>query len=169
MNSPHTGREPDSSNRLPFFTGVIAGFGLSFVALLVIGFPSFGMVGAQLAGEVADRSGTDASASLPRSTLEVPDDGCGVVRPETTEPALDSLTWVVTDEEGLQVPGRLANSERHLRYPASGNYDVILRASDGKRYVDVSNRVSIGCGVQRRGDGATRPASRLSPWASGRC
>ncbi len=125
---------------------MVAGFGLAFLALVAVGLLAFGTIGASLVGEVASRSGTGETNELPRFTLEVADDGCGVVR-SPTAPTPDSLTWVVTDEEGFQVLGRRANSETRFRYFAGGNFEVVLSASDGRGYVDVSNRVSISCGV----------------------
>ena len=57
----------------------------------------------------------------------------------------ESLTWVVTDEDGFQVLGRNAAGETQYRYYRSGTYTMRLEAWAGEYYVPVSNTVTITC------------------------
>ncbi|MDQ1103888.1 hypothetical protein [Nocardioides zeae] len=84
-------------------------------------------------------------AGLEQVSLEVADDGCGVVRGETEPYDYDNLTWVVRDESGFEVLGRNALGETQYRYYQSGTYTVQLQAFAGDRYVAVSETVTISC------------------------
>lgn len=150
MSPPRT-HGAGSSTRAAFLAGMVAGFGLAVVTIPLVVLVAFGFTGALLVGEAVDRSGTKAAQEPPRYTLKVADDGCGIVRSDSVDPPPDSLTWVVNDKEGFQVLGRSADSETHFRHFGGGNFDVVLRAYDGERYVDVSNRVSVSCGVRPPG------------------
>ncbi len=78
----------------------------------------------------------------PTYTLEVHDDGCGVIRSGEIG---DDLTWVVKDQDGFQVLGRNAAGETQYRYFQPGTYTVVLEAWGGDFYVEVSNEVTITC------------------------
>jgi len=79
---------------------------------------------------------------LPRFTLEVHSDGCGVFRSGEIG---DDLTWVVMDKDGFQVLGRNAAGETQYRYFLPGTYTVVLETWGGGHYVAVSNEVTISC------------------------
>ena len=83
---------------------------------------------------------------LPQLTLEVFDDGCGVVRSEVP-PGVHyrTLTWVFRDQDGFQVLGRAAEGETRYRYFQPGRYSVVLEAHDGASYQKVSNEVTVNC------------------------
>ena len=127
-------------SRYYFFAGAAAGFGLAFVLLFLAVLLYLSVAGLLMGG----RPTAGAAEGLPRYTLEVASDGCGVIRSDPPDPP-KMLTWTVTDGEGFQVLGRLAESETRYRYYVAGDYGVVLRASDDEKYVDVSNRVSIRC------------------------
>jgi hypothetical protein len=91
VNPPRTDG-PGRGIRGAFLIGMVAGFGLAFLALVAVGLLAFGTIGASLVVEVASRLGTGETNELPRFTLEVADDGCGVVR-SPTAPTPDSLTY----------------------------------------------------------------------------
>lgn len=83
-------------------------------------------------------------------TLEVHDDGCGVFmswvdRDDIIGPVGgDSLTWVIRDEDGLQVLGRTVLDDR-LSFGEPGTHTVVLEAWRGDSYMEVSNVVTITC------------------------
>lgn len=86
----------------------------------------------------------DTSVALPRMTLRVHSDGCGVIRSGTVG-GPHGLQWTVTDQDGFTVLGRNALGETHYRYFRPGTYTVVLEAWGGSYYVPVSNRVTIRC------------------------
>ena len=140
MSSPHA-KQPPGKRRwiLPFLTGVIAGFVL---AILLLGFAVTVILGLTRLWAFPD---TSKSREMPRATLRVADDGCGVIRTDFGGDPPDGLQWAVTDEEGFQVLGRNALGETRFRYYQAGDYRVVLEAFDGEKYVTVSNRVEIQC------------------------
>lgn len=85
-------------------------------------------------------------AEPPPLELEVYQDGCGVIRSEA-EPGVtyDNLTWSVRDMGGFEVLGRVAENETRYRYFIGGRYTVVLEASWGGSYHQVSNEVTIRC------------------------
>ena len=123
---------------LPFLLGVAAGFVAAFlligiVGAVAVGLWAFGAAEGETAGE------------MPRATLRVAEDGCGVIRTDFGGDPPDGLQWVVTDREGFQVLGRNALGETRYRYYVAGEYRVVLEAFDGEKYVPVSNKVEIQC------------------------
>lgn len=85
-------------------------------------------------------------ARLPRLTLEVFDDGCGLIRSEP-KPGVsyENLTWSIRDRDGFQVLQRNALGETRYRYFVGGTYTAVLEAWDGEKYATVSNEVTIRC------------------------
>jgi hypothetical protein len=81
---------------------------------------------------------------LPRVTLQVHGDGCGVIRPELADEP-HGLGWSVTDADGFEVLQRNAVGETHYRYFQSGTYTMELVAWDGQTYSPISDAVTITC------------------------
>jgi hypothetical protein len=82
----------------------------------------------------------------PHLELEVYQDGCGVIRSEARPGVTyENLTWSVKDTGGFQVLGRVAENETRYRYFMGGRYTVVLEASWGGSYHEVSNEVTIHC------------------------
>jgi hypothetical protein len=82
----------------------------------------------------------------PHLELEVYQDGCGVIRSEAPPGVTyENLTWSVKDTGGFQVLGRVAENETRYRYFMGGRYTVVLEASWGGSYHEVSNEVTIHC------------------------
>lgn len=129
---------PGSEGKSSFSLGVIVGCAAS-LALLFVGLSAPALLWLLL------RDGGENAAEMPRFELEAASDGCGVIRSELPGDPPDMLTWVVKDKEGFQVLGRLAESETRYRYYVAGDYDVVLQAHDGEKYVEVSNTVPIQC------------------------
>lgn len=117
--------------------GVAAGFVAAFVFV--------GVVAAIALGLWAFGTASEAPAEMPRATLRVADDGCGVIRTNFGGNPPDGLQWVVTDQQGFQVLGRNALGETRYRHYVAGEYRIVLEAFDGEKYVPVSNRVEIQC------------------------
>lgn len=116
--------------------GIFAGLGATFIftclsAVLVFGLWSAG---------ADDRTPRE----MPAATIEVADDGCGVIRSRFGSPP-DGLQWTITDQDGFQVLGRNALNEDRYRYYGRGTYEIVLEAYDGEKYAEVSNRVEIEC------------------------
>jgi hypothetical protein len=86
-----------------------------------------------------------APADPGRATLQVAEDGCGVLRSEFAGPEPDNLQWLVTDSAGFEVLGRSATNEVRYRYFRPRSYTVHLQAWNGAGYAAVSDRVSISC------------------------
>lgn len=82
---------------------------------------------------------------LPKATLRVASDGCGVIRNDFPGAEPRGLTWSVKDAEGFEVLARNALGETHYRYYLSGTYTVVLSAWDGDSYAPISNTVTIHC------------------------
>jgi len=92
------------------------------------------------------RLGEPSPARLPRLTLEVFGDGCGLIRSEP-KPGVsyENLAWSIRDRDGFQVLQRNALGETHYRYFVGGTYTAVLEAWDGEKYAAVSNEVTIRC------------------------
>ena len=138
-SQPHPQRPPGERSWVtPFVLGTVVGFAAAFllvgiVGAVVVGLWAFGAIGGEPLTE------------MPRATLRVADDGCGVIRTDFAGDPPDSLQWKVTDQQGFEVLGRNALGETHYRYYRVGKYRVVLEAFDGEKSVPVSNRVYIQC------------------------
>ena len=78
--------------------------------------------------------------------LEVDKDGCGVVRGSVQgETEVDSLTWVIQDQDGYSVLERNAENEYRYRYFLSGSYSVHIKAWYAGSYHQISDKVFIDC------------------------
>lgn len=131
---------------LPFVLGVVTGFAAAFfigVLLLTLTLATSRLLLFPTDGTSPKERAE--SRALPRATLRVADDGCGVIRTDFEGDPPDGLQWVVTDQQGFQVLGRNALGETRYRYYRAGEYKVVLEALDGEKYAPVSNRVEIQC------------------------
>lgn len=135
---PASAGRPDPGRRKSFVWGMAVGFAVSlvFISVCILVLAALWLFA---------KDSEEDRAGLPRFTLELASDGCGVIRSEPPGEPPHGLQWVVTDSEGFQVLGRNALGETHFRYFASGEYEVVLQAWEGEKYVDVSNKVSIVC------------------------
>lgn len=116
--------------------GIFVGLGATFILLCISAALIFGLWSAG----ADDRPPREMSAA----TIEVADDGCGVIRSRFGSPP-DGLQWTITDQGGFQVLGRNALNEDRYRYYGQGTYEVVLEAYNGEKSVEVSNRVEIKC------------------------
>jgi serine/threonine-protein kinase len=83
--------------------------------------------------------------NLPQATLEVAEDGCGVIRSDFPSGEPGGLQWSITDEDGFAVLERNAAGEDRYRYFQPGRYEVVLEAFGEDGYEEISNGVSIEC------------------------
>jgi hypothetical protein len=141
QDTPHREQATGRGWWLPFALGVTAGCGVIFVLLAGVTL-TLGLLFYVRGGE---EIGATPPGEMPRATLRVADDECGVIRSDFGGEPPEGLQWVVTDEDGFQVLGRAAESETRYRYYVAGRYEVVLQAHNGEKYVDVSNRVRIEC------------------------
>jgi len=84
-------------------------------------------------------------ADLPQATLEVAEDGCGVIRSDFPSGEPNGLQWSITDTDGFAVLERNAAGEDRYRYFQPGRYEVVLEAFGEDTYEEISNPVSIEC------------------------
>jgi hypothetical protein len=106
--------------------------------------PSRVAIATEVTGSLRGRPLGAVPRDLPRATLTVHDDGCGVIRSDVP-PGIENLTWHIEDEDGFQVLGRNAEGETRYRYFRPGTYTVVLEAYDGRASVPISNTVTITC------------------------
>lgn len=79
-------------------------------------------------------------------TITVSADGCHVDRTELAGSSpVDSLTWVVSDIDGLILLERNAEGEYNYGYYQSGKFRIHLKGWYQGRYHQISNEVVVDC------------------------
>ena len=137
MNS--TSKTNNNRHLILILLGVIVSCFLVTICVVVIGLATYFNI---------SESNSSSINEVPAAfiEIEVDKDGCSVVRGSVQgDTEVDSLTWVIQDQDGYSVLERNAENEYRYRYFSSGTYSVHIKAWYSGSYHQISKKVFINC------------------------